>query len=99
MGELAINSKQTPQENWNLSTGAGHLFIFKLLSPSKESQIACKEKKFLLQVSFAVNELEVRNPEHWSLLSSKKNISCFKNPRGFEDIFDVLRNCDTFEIP
>lgn len=53
----------------------------------------------MLQVSFALNEWEVRNPEHWSLLSAKKNISCLKNPWGFEEIFDLLRNCDTFEIP
>ena len=67
-------------------TVAGHLFIFKKLSLQKESQIAFrKEKKkktteVLLQVSFAVNEWEVRKPEHCSLLSAKKNISCLKNP-------------------
>lgn len=59
MGELTINWKQIPGENWNLSTRAGHLFIFKQLSTQSESQIACREgkkKKTLQQVNFAVNE-------------------------------------------
>lgn len=61
--------------------GTGHLFIFKQLSTQNESQIAYREekKKTLLQISFAVNEWEVRNAEHWFLLSIKKNISCLKN--------------------
>lgn len=80
--ELTINWKQIPGENWNLSTRAGHLFIFKQLSTQSESQIACRErkKKTLQQVNLAVNEWEVRNPEHWRLLSANKNISCSKNP-------------------
>lgn len=49
----------------------------KLLSGRKKKK---KTTEVLLQVSFAVNEWEVRKPEHCSLLSAKKNISCLKNP-------------------
>lgn len=54
MEELTINWKQIPRENWNLSSKAGHLFIFKQLSTQSESQIAGREGK---KKDFAASQL------------------------------------------